>query len=108
MTGPTHLIIVCCHAIYLGPDCSDESNWLIEPFQSGETGTFTAHIEAGVRELARDNDALLVFSGGATKREKTDITEGESYLVSLLCMSSPGARRVYAYRPATDGEYKMM
>lgn len=83
MAEPVHLIIVCCHAIYMGPDSSDESNWLIEPFQTGETETYIAHIEAGVRELAQDERALLVFSGGASKRSRTDKSEGESYLVSL-------------------------
>lgn len=82
MPLPTHLIVVCCHAIYLGPNSADESNWLIEPFQHGETDTYVAHVEAGVRELAKDEKALLIFSGGATKRDRTDISEGESYLVS--------------------------
>ncbi|KAK4946632.1 hypothetical protein LTR10_014484 [Elasticomyces elasticus] len=80
MPLPTHLIIVCCHAIYLGPDSSDESNWLIEPFQKGETDTYIGHIEAGVRELSKDENALLVFSGGATKQDRTDKSEGEGYL----------------------------
>ncbi|KIW74813.1 hypothetical protein Z517_11583 [Fonsecaea pedrosoi CBS 271.37] len=82
---PTHLIVVCCHAIYLGPGpdsaSEDESNWLIEPFQSGETGTYIKHVEAGVKELAKDwENAILVFSGAATKPDKTPITEGDGYL----------------------------
>ncbi len=81
MSAPTHLIVVCCHAIYAGPDSSDEANWLIEPFQTGETGTYVDHVEAGVRQLAKDDRALLVFSGGATKRNTTELSEGESYLV---------------------------
>ncbi|KIW10905.1 hypothetical protein PV08_10204 [Exophiala spinifera] len=96
---PTHLIIVCCHAIYLGSSgglpgsgagsesdvvtraraSRDEKNWLIEPFQQGETDTYIAHVEAGVRALAQDPNALLVFSGGATKRDRTDKTEGDGY-----------------------------
>ncbi|KAL4784762.1 hypothetical protein BJX76DRAFT_356748 [Aspergillus varians] len=78
----THLIIVCCHAIYLsGPTKGlDEKEWLIEPFQRGETPTFTEHVKAGIRLLAEDPAALLVFSGGATKRPATELTEGESYL----------------------------
>lgn len=89
---PTHLIIVCCHAIYLGPsgtDASkskpsrDEKNWLIEPFQQGETDTYIAHVEAGVKELAKDPTAMLVFSGGATKRDQTSKTEGDGYFVSF-------------------------
>jgi hypothetical protein len=87
--SPNHLIIVCCHAIYTGGSAEDESNWLIEPFQRGETATYIAHIEAGVRELSRDKEhAILVFSGGATKRDRTDRSEGEGYLVSFTKVSS--------------------
>lgn len=97
-----HLIIVCCHAIYLGPPSpsraqsppsiepsapnelpsSNEANWLIEPFQTGETATYVDHIEAGVQALAADEHAVLVFSGGATKPHLSDKTEGDGYLVS--------------------------
>ena len=85
---PTHLIIVCCHAIYLPSQpggCTDEANWLIEQFQTGETETYIRHVEAGVRELARDPDnAILVFSGGATKPSRTERGEAEGYLVSFF------------------------
>ncbi|MCJ1326470.1 hypothetical protein MMC10_003134 [Thelotrema lepadinum] len=60
------LIIVCCHAIWLGGPTSgeDEQEWAIEPFQRGETPTFVAHIEAGIRELTVSNGSgILVFSG---------------------------------------------
>jgi hypothetical protein len=87
---PTHLIIVCCHAIYLGGKGghTNEANWLIEPFQTGETETYTRHIEAGVRRLAEDvENSILVFSGGATKLSRTLVAEGEGYLVSLSFLS---------------------
>ncbi|KAL4773197.1 hypothetical protein BDW60DRAFT_29528 [Aspergillus nidulans var. acristatus] len=82
MQMPSHLIIVCCHAIYLGGPSKgrDEEEWLIEGFQRGETPTFTEHVKAGIRLLAGDEGALLVFSGGATKRPATELAEGESYL----------------------------
>ncbi|OJJ44417.1 hypothetical protein ASPZODRAFT_153854 [Penicilliopsis zonata CBS 506.65] len=78
----THLIVVCCHAIYLGGPAHGESEdeWLIEPFQRGETPTFKQHARAGVELLAQDSSAVLIFSGGATKRDRTKLTEGESYL----------------------------
>ncbi|KAH8424350.1 DUF218 domain protein [Aspergillus melleus] len=78
----THLIIVCCHAIYLGGPTKGVSvdEWLIEPFQKGETPTFTAHVKAGLQAAAEDPESLLVFSGGATKRPLTDLAEGDSYL----------------------------
>ncbi|GFF85848.1 uncharacterized protein C57A10.07 [Aspergillus udagawae] len=52
---------------------------LIEPFQRGETPTFTAHVQAGLGALADDPYGLLVFSGGPTKKDRTDIPEGTSY-----------------------------
>ncbi|KAF7117351.1 hypothetical protein CNMCM5793_006100 [Aspergillus hiratsukae] len=45
----------------------------------GETPTFTAHVQAGLRALADDPNGLLVFSGGPTKKDRTDIAEGTSY-----------------------------
>ncbi|PNY27544.1 dihydrofolate synthetase [Tolypocladium capitatum] len=78
---PTHLIVVCCHGIWRGGPSkgADESEWLIAPFQRGETGTFVRHAEEGVRRLAQSReDSILIFSGGPTRRE-TDTSEAQSY-----------------------------
>ncbi|KAJ5561321.1 hypothetical protein N7461_000082 [Penicillium sp. DV-2018c] len=89
-----HLIIVCCHAICAGgPNHHhglSEDEWIIEPFQKGETPTFIDHIQIGLKLLSRDSKSLLVFSGrlpslthhtrGATKKPRTDLSEGQSYL----------------------------
>ncbi|KAJ5297173.1 F-box domain cyclin-like protein [Penicillium atrosanguineum] len=77
----SHLIVVCCHAIYLGgPNRGRaENEWLIEPFQRGETDTFMRHAEAAVELLVNTPGALLVVSGGPTKRPRTELSEGQSY-----------------------------
>jgi hypothetical protein len=61
----TDLIIVCCHGIWLGgPSLGHvEAEWLIAPFQHGETSTFIEHIKAGLRLLSSSPQALLIFSG---------------------------------------------
>ncbi|KAH7149149.1 hypothetical protein B0J13DRAFT_440624 [Dactylonectria estremocensis] len=77
----THLIVVCCHGIWLGGRSrgGDEAEWLIADFQRGETDTFVEHIKAGVKCLAEDRDSsVLVFSGGPTRNE-TQLSEAQSY-----------------------------
>lgn len=63
--SPTHLIIVCGHAIWTGGPTNgiDESEWIIEDWKRGETPTYTEHVKAGLKALAEDEWALLVFSG---------------------------------------------
>ncbi|KAI0836702.1 hypothetical protein F5Y06DRAFT_298389 [Hypoxylon sp. FL0890] len=77
---PEHLIIVCCHGIWLDDPTRghDENEWLIAGFQKGETPTFIEHIKAGLRVLKRDPTSVLMFSGGPTRKE-TRLSEARSY-----------------------------
>lgn len=64
--GPiTNLIVVCCHAIWLGGPSGgyDEAEWAIESFQKGETPNFIEHVKAGLKALEEEPNSLLVFSG---------------------------------------------
>lgn len=129
--APSHpnaenLIIVCCHAIFL-PDADTaefplhspyhEPNWLLAPFQKsdketgkpGEHETFLGHVKAGLDVLNVGVDAehppnsLLVFSGGATQRDRTSMSEARSYYHAALAeeladghMHGGRARRLYS------------
>ncbi|KAL1840226.1 hypothetical protein VTJ49DRAFT_709 [Mycothermus thermophilus] len=75
-----HLIVVCGHAIWLGGPKNgwDEAEWLIEEYKKGETPTFIEHIKAGVKLLSEDEDSVLVFSGGPTRKE-IRLSEARSY-----------------------------
>ncbi|KAJ5155062.1 uncharacterized protein N7500_010501 [Penicillium coprophilum] len=115
-----HLIVVCCHAIYTGHSHlgASENDWLIEPFQKGETPTFIDHVKAGLKALAEDSHGLLVFSGGPTKKPRIDLSEGQSYLQNLArdndyfqditTLPTIDASRVIAETSATDSYQNLL
>ncbi|GJE91972.1 hypothetical protein PsYK624_081240 [Phanerochaete sordida] len=79
-----HLVMVPGHAIWKGTAPGrilDEQNWLLEPYQAtrGRIEAFYNHVARGVEIALGDEHALLVFSGGQTKKASTT-TEAESYL----------------------------
>ena len=51
------------------------------PAVTGEAQSFVDHIEMGVKAAAEDPSALLLFSGGQTRREAGPRSEGLSYWV---------------------------
>ncbi|KAI0012620.1 FolC bifunctional protein [Xylariaceae sp. FL0662B] len=108
---PAHLVIVCCHGIWLGGPARglDESEWLIASFQAGETPTFVEHVKAGLRVLKSSGDAVLMFSGGPTRKE-TRLSEARSYANLASANAYFGieseedevSRRVYCEERALD------
>jgi hypothetical protein len=70
-----NLIVVACHApfkeaIEAVPDHPEHDDaWVLQPFQLGEPLYYIEHIRQGVDLLAEDCAALLMFSGGYTRRE---------------------------------------
>ena len=76
------LIIVAGHSVYVGKDFNDiydDKNWFLFPFQKGEQRFYIEHIKAGFELTAKDENALLVFSGTQSRREAGPISEANGY-----------------------------
>ncbi|KAF2458516.1 hypothetical protein BDY21DRAFT_410475 [Lineolata rhizophorae] len=122
---PTHLILVCCHATYLGPSSPSspspspyaESSWLLHPYQRsagsrpGEHLTFVAHARAGLDLLRHgcggEGDGLLVLSGGATAARARSEARGYRAVLRWVAGREDGgdggaAARVVLEERATD------
>lgn len=77
------LIIIPCHSIWLnGPTGGlDQQEWLLALFQmEGQDHLcFREHIKLGFEELRKDDQSLLVISGGCTKEQAGRVSEASSY-----------------------------
>ncbi|PNX79239.1 hypothetical protein L195_g035223 [Trifolium pratense] len=76
--------MVAGHSIYTSSDCGKiekEDSWYLESYQKnpGQAKTFVKHIEEGVEIVDRDEDALLLFSGGETRKDAGPRSEAQSY-----------------------------
>jgi hypothetical protein len=96
-----HLVLVAGHAVYVAKDFDHperDERWLLQPFQHGEPPHYIEHIRTGVALAAADERALLVFSGGQTRREAGPRSEGQSYwdLAQHFAWWSHGAVRARA------------
>jgi hypothetical protein len=77
-----NLVLVAGHAVYVAPDFArpaDDGSWLLQDFQRGEPPFYLEHIRRGAELAARDESALLVFSGGQTRREAGPRSEAQGY-----------------------------
>lgn len=80
----TSLILVACHSVYTGLDFNhpeDSSSWYLLDYQKipGQTHSFIQHIELGVDQAAKNNDSMLLFSGGKTRRDAGPRAESMGY-----------------------------
>ncbi|ONK57658.1 uncharacterized protein A4U43_C09F2750 [Asparagus officinalis] len=83
-TNLHNLVMVAGHSIYTSESCGkfeDESSWYLEPYQKnpGQASTFVEHIKVGVEIAAKDDEALLIFSGGETRKDAGPRSEAQSY-----------------------------
>eukprot|EP00252_Welwitschia_mirabilis_P024343 TRINITY_DN7186_c0_g1_i1.p1 TRINITY_DN7186_c0_g1~~TRINITY_DN7186_c0_g1_i1.p1 ORF type:complete len:319 (+),score=30.41 TRINITY_DN7186_c0_g1_i1:320-1276(+) len=82
-----NLVMVAGHSVYMGNKCGkgggdgDEGAWFLESYQRhpGQAATFVEHIKVGVEVAGRDKKALLLFSGGETRRDAGPRSEAQSY-----------------------------
>ncbi|XP_068648543.1 uncharacterized protein C57A10.07 [Aristolochia californica] len=79
-----NLVMVAGHSIYTSSSCGkvdEEDSWFLEPYQKhpGQSATFLTHIKEGVEIAAKDERALLLFSGGETRKDAGPRSEAQSY-----------------------------
>lgn len=84
-TKPNHAIIVAGHAVLRLNKMSkaerDDAAWYLLSYQKdqGFPGIITSHIKKGIDLAKKDNNAVLFFSGGQTRKDVGPISEAASY-----------------------------
>ena len=114
------LIIVCCHATYLGDGQThpEESDWLLEEFQRSKpsTGkpseheTFIQHIITGAFMLENNPLAMLCFSGGTTTKERvrSEADGYETVYLGLFGKVHAGIERHVTEQYSTDSYQNLL
>ncbi|XAR49632.1 hypothetical protein NMG60_11032897 [Bertholletia excelsa] len=79
-----NLVMVAGHSVYTSSSCQKvdkEDSWFLESYQKhpGQAATFVRHIKEGVEVAFKDSDALLLFSGGETRKNAGPRSEAQSY-----------------------------
>ncbi|WP_031500771.1 hypothetical protein [Bryobacter aggregatus] len=73
-------ILVAGHAIVRDlSNYQDDKAWHLLDFQRGEPPKYVEHIRRAVTEAAADPQSILIFSGGATRRDAGPRSESLSY-----------------------------
>jgi hypothetical protein len=78
-----NLVMVAGHSVYTSScgKADEEDSWFLESYQKnpGQAATFVRHIQEGVDIAAKDDAALLLFSGGETRKDAGPRSEAQSY-----------------------------
>ncbi|KAF5749102.1 hypothetical protein HS088_TW04G01064 [Tripterygium wilfordii] len=79
-----NLVMVAGHSVYTSSSCEKvdkEDSWFLESYQNhpGQAATFVTHIEEGIESASKDDGALLLFSGGETRKDAGPRSEAQSY-----------------------------
>ncbi|KAJ6391797.1 hypothetical protein OIU77_025706 [Salix suchowensis] len=80
----SNLVMVAGHSVYTSSSCGKvdkEESWVLEAYQKhpGQAATFVTHIQEGVEIVSKDDGALLLFSGGETRKHAGPRSEAQSY-----------------------------
>ncbi|CAM8884240.1 unnamed protein product [Rhodiola kirilowii] len=81
-----NLVMVAGHSVYTSNSCGkadEEGSWFLESYQNhpGQAATFLAHIKKVIEVTARDDDALLLFSGREIRKDVGPRSEAQSYWI---------------------------
>ncbi|CAM8880551.1 unnamed protein product [Rhodiola kirilowii] len=102
-----NLVMVAGHSVYTSNGCGkadEEGSWFLESYQKhpGQAATFLAHIRKVVEVTARDDDALLLFCGGETRKDAGPRSEAQSYWMVAESKSWFGNQESVRWRALTE------
>ncbi|KAH7302650.1 hypothetical protein KP509_23G081600 [Ceratopteris richardii] len=102
-----NLVMVAGHSVFTSTGCSkvdSESSWFLESYQKhpGQALTFVDHIRAGVETAASDRKALLLFSGGETRKGAGPRSEAQSYWSVAESSNWFGSEQEVRWRALTE------
>ncbi|GMH22299.1 hypothetical protein Nepgr_024142 [Nepenthes gracilis] len=102
-----NLVMVAGHSVYTSSSygkADDEGSWFLESYQKhpGQAATFLTHIQEGVEAAAKDEDALLLFSGGETRKDAGPRSEAQSYWFVAESKGWFGEKQKVRWRALTE------